>query len=204
MHGRLSAILRKLEVAHEPGLTQTQLFLRVRLIFFGDARHVLTDFSIPRMKTCYQYLRSGAHGKLGTLLPCKCSSSHRSETARHNDSSYSWIADSFNINTWMIVSSMIINGLSWWQGSGFIFLNLVPESFVSNGSNISSLDMRMAWLWLRCTYFSTECSPGRDSPYHLSGCCEVFFWYLGIPMDNPESRRDGLVRDPLLDLLRTS
>ncbi|KAH7319845.1 permease for cytosine/purines, uracil, thiamine, allantoin-domain-containing protein [Stachybotrys elegans] len=26
-----------------------------------------------------------------------------------------WIADSFNINTWMISSSMIINGLSWWQ-----------------------------------------------------------------------------------------
>ncbi|KAF8545302.1 permease for cytosine/purines, uracil, thiamine, allantoin-domain-containing protein [Trichophaea hybrida] len=26
-----------------------------------------------------------------------------------------WIADSFNINTWMISSSMIIQGLSWWQ-----------------------------------------------------------------------------------------
>ncbi|KAF7542415.1 hypothetical protein G7Z17_g11593 [Cylindrodendrum hubeiense] len=26
-----------------------------------------------------------------------------------------WIADSFNINTWMISSSMIIGGLSWWQ-----------------------------------------------------------------------------------------
>ncbi|RYP68236.1 hypothetical protein DL770_008472 [Monosporascus sp. CRB-9-2] len=26
-----------------------------------------------------------------------------------------WIADSFNINTWMISSSMIVNGLSWWQ-----------------------------------------------------------------------------------------
>ncbi|KAI0716451.1 permease for cytosine/purines, uracil, thiamine, allantoin-domain-containing protein [Earliella scabrosa] len=26
-----------------------------------------------------------------------------------------WIADSFNINTWMIVSSMIQLGLSWWQ-----------------------------------------------------------------------------------------
>ncbi|KAI5853717.1 permease for cytosine/purines, uracil, thiamine, allantoin-domain-containing protein [Tricharina praecox] len=26
-----------------------------------------------------------------------------------------WIADSFNINTWMISSSMIIAGLSWWQ-----------------------------------------------------------------------------------------
>ncbi|KOS23214.1 Uracil permease [Escovopsis weberi] len=26
-----------------------------------------------------------------------------------------WIADAFNINTWMISSSMIIGGLSWWQ-----------------------------------------------------------------------------------------
>ncbi|KAK4089379.1 hypothetical protein Purlil1_6368 [Purpureocillium lilacinum] len=26
-----------------------------------------------------------------------------------------WIADSFNINTWMIASSMISGGLSWWQ-----------------------------------------------------------------------------------------
>ncbi|KAI9812869.1 MAG: hypothetical protein M1827_004387 [Pycnora praestabilis] len=26
-----------------------------------------------------------------------------------------WIADSFNINTWMISSSMIISGMSWWQ-----------------------------------------------------------------------------------------
>ncbi|KAF9023663.1 hypothetical protein BDZ89DRAFT_1114977 [Hymenopellis radicata] len=26
-----------------------------------------------------------------------------------------WIADSFNINTWMIVSSMVQNKLSWWQ-----------------------------------------------------------------------------------------
>ncbi|CAM1511707.1 Fc.00g092200.m01.CDS01 [Cosmosporella sp. VM-42] len=26
-----------------------------------------------------------------------------------------WVADSFNINTWMISASMIVNGLSWWQ-----------------------------------------------------------------------------------------
>ncbi|EQL00840.1 uracil permease-like protein [Ophiocordyceps sinensis CO18] len=26
-----------------------------------------------------------------------------------------WIADSFNINTWIISSSMIVGGLSWWQ-----------------------------------------------------------------------------------------
>ena len=26
-----------------------------------------------------------------------------------------WVADSFNINTWMIVSASILEGLSWWQ-----------------------------------------------------------------------------------------
>ncbi|KIM26777.1 hypothetical protein M408DRAFT_177502 [Serendipita vermifera MAFF 305830] len=26
-----------------------------------------------------------------------------------------WVADCFNINTWMIVSSMVTSGLSWWQ-----------------------------------------------------------------------------------------
>ncbi|KAJ7124811.1 permease for cytosine/purines, uracil, thiamine, allantoin-domain-containing protein [Mycena crocata] len=26
-----------------------------------------------------------------------------------------WVADSFNVNTWMIVSSMVTSGLSWWQ-----------------------------------------------------------------------------------------
>jgi NCS1 family nucleobase:cation symporter-1 len=27
----------------------------------------------------------------------------------------SWIADSFNINTWMIVSSSVQAGMAWWQ-----------------------------------------------------------------------------------------
>lgn len=26
-----------------------------------------------------------------------------------------WIADSFNLNTWMIANSMVTAGLSWWQ-----------------------------------------------------------------------------------------
>ncbi|CAG8980041.1 hypothetical protein HYALB_00009250 [Hymenoscyphus albidus] len=41
------------------------------------------------------------------------------EPARRQWSSWNfvgfWIADSFNINTWMISSSMIVGGLSWWQ-----------------------------------------------------------------------------------------
>ncbi|KAJ7267010.1 permease for cytosine/purines, uracil, thiamine, allantoin-domain-containing protein [Mycena haematopus] len=48
-----------------------------------------------------------------------------------------WVADSFNVNTWMIVSSMVQLGLSWWQAwicvwlgygivSPFIVLNARP------------------------------------------------------------------------------
>lgn len=46
-----------------------------------------------------------------------------------------WIADSFNVNTWMIVSSMIELGLSWWQawicvwiGYGFVAPFLVANA----------------------------------------------------------------------------
>ncbi|CAF5024759.1 unnamed protein product, partial [Rotaria sp. Silwood1] len=26
-----------------------------------------------------------------------------------------WLADSININTWMIISSMVVGGLAWWE-----------------------------------------------------------------------------------------
>ncbi|KAE9405020.1 hypothetical protein BT96DRAFT_988856 [Gymnopus androsaceus JB14] len=37
------------------------------------------------------------------------------QTWRHRNFFAFWIADSFNVNTWMIASSMIQAGLSWWQ-----------------------------------------------------------------------------------------
>jgi nucleobase:cation symporter-1, NCS1 family len=40
-----------------------------------------------------------------------------------------WIADSFNINTWMISSSMIVNGLSWWQAWICVWLGYTIAGF---------------------------------------------------------------------------
>ncbi|KAJ3817700.1 permease for cytosine/purines, uracil, thiamine, allantoin-domain-containing protein [Lentinula raphanica] len=37
------------------------------------------------------------------------------QTWKHRNFIAFWIADSFNVNTWMIASSMIQAGLSWWQ-----------------------------------------------------------------------------------------
>jgi nucleobase:cation symporter-1, NCS1 family len=37
------------------------------------------------------------------------------QTWKHRNFVAFWIADSFNVNTWMIASSMIQVGLSWWQ-----------------------------------------------------------------------------------------
>ncbi|KAF8299891.1 NCS1 nucleoside transporter family [Clavulina sp. PMI_390] len=74
--GAFSRFLEKLEVPHEPGLTQTQLFLRNE-----------------------------------DLLPVE---PDRRKWRGRNFIAF-WIADSFNINTWMIVSSMITNGLSWYE-----------------------------------------------------------------------------------------
>ncbi|KAL1837977.1 hypothetical protein VTJ49DRAFT_3166 [Mycothermus thermophilus] len=40
-----------------------------------------------------------------------------------------WIADSFNINTWMISSSMIVSGLSWWQSWICVWLGYFISGF---------------------------------------------------------------------------
>ncbi|KAG5955508.1 hypothetical protein E4U57_003395 [Claviceps arundinis] len=46
-----------------------------------------------------------------------------------------WIADSYNINTWMISSSMIIAGLSWWQAWICVWIGYSIAAFfvVMNG-----------------------------------------------------------------------
>ncbi|CRK16063.1 hypothetical protein BN1723_002240 [Verticillium longisporum] len=42
-----------------------------------------------------------------------------------------WVADSFNINSWMIGSSMVVSGLSWWQAWACVWLGyLVAGIFV--------------------------------------------------------------------------
>lgn len=66
----------KLEVSHEPGLTNAQLML--------------------------------ANEDLKPVEP------ERRTWGSWNFVAF-WISDSFNINTWMISSSNIVDGLSWWQ-----------------------------------------------------------------------------------------
>ncbi|KAJ5091524.1 Uracil permease [Penicillium alfredii] len=73
---RIKWILDKATVAHEPGLTNTQLMLTN-----DDLRPV------EPTRRQWRWLNYIAF----------------------------WIADSLNINTWMISSSMIVDGLSWWQ-----------------------------------------------------------------------------------------
>ncbi|KAJ7269879.1 permease for cytosine/purines, uracil, thiamine, allantoin-domain-containing protein [Mycena rebaudengoi] len=91
-------ILERLEVAHQPGLTYSELFLSNE-----------------------------------DLLPVE---KERRTWGGYNFFAF-WVADSFNVNTWMIVSSMVQLGLSWWQAwicvwigysfvSPFIVMNARP------------------------------------------------------------------------------
>ncbi|CAE6429940.1 hypothetical protein ACGC1H_000870 [Rhizoctonia solani] len=74
-----------------------------------------------------------------------------------------WIADSFNINTWMIVSSMITDGLSWWQawicvwlGYGivapFIVLNARPGAMQHITFPVVARTSFGLWGSLWCTF----------------------------------------------------
>ncbi len=68
-----------------------------------------------------------------------------------------WLADSININTWMIISSMVVGGLAWWE----------------------------AWLcvWIGYTFSSIFiCLSGRiGATYHISFpvVCRSFFGLFG-------------------------
>lgn len=72
----------------------------------------------------------------GVELRCLVSFYALTDETRHLQFT-SWVADSYNLNTWMIVSSMVGLGLSWWQAwicvwlgygiiSPFIVLNARP------------------------------------------------------------------------------
>ena len=51
-----------------------------------------------------------------------------------------WIADSFNINTWMISSSMIIGGLSWWQSWICVWIGyLISGTFICMTGRIGAV-----------------------------------------------------------------
>lgn len=121
---RPKSLLRKLEVAHEPNLTTTQLFLTNE-----DLQPVPPECRTWKAWNFYAF----------------------------------WIADSFNINTWMIVSSMITNGLSWWQawicvwlGYGivapFIVLNARPGAMQHLTFPVVARTSFGLWGSLWCTF----------------------------------------------------
>ena len=97
---------------------------------------------VHRMRICVLWKQRSGLGGDGTLSPCPSFPSLTTSAYRTQNS---WIADSFNINTfafsftfcivrphtlacrWMIVSSMVQLGMSWWQawicvwiGYGFV------------------------------------------------------------------------------------
>ncbi|CAE6424561.1 unnamed protein product [Rhizoctonia solani] len=121
---RPSSILKRLEVEHEPGLSNTQLFLTNE-----DLQPVPSERRTWKAWNFYAF----------------------------------WIADSFNINTWMIVSSMITDGLSWWQawicvwlGYGivapFIVLNARPGAIQHITFPVVARTSFGLWGSLWCTF----------------------------------------------------
>ena len=51
-----------------------------------------------------------------------------------------WLADSMNINTFMIASSMIISGLSWWQSWICVWIGyLIAGSFICSTGRIGAV-----------------------------------------------------------------
>lgn len=95
-------------------------------------------------------------------------------------------ADSFNINTWMISSSQIVDGLSWWQS--WICVWVCPKMpFMLRIFLIS-----IAWLQHSGRFRV------RDRPYWsnishlLPRCRSIFFRYLGCAMASIQQGCYGL------------
>ncbi|PIL23545.1 transporter [Ganoderma sinense ZZ0214-1] len=105
-----------------------------------------------------------------------------------------WVADSFNINTWMIASSMIQLGLSWWQAwicvwiGGADKLWRVGEPVVcvqQRRNGMASIGGSCVLVMLRAMWPSVN-----DIPNHLpasSGTttkgfmCFFLFWLISLP-----------------------
>jgi hypothetical protein len=90
---KLNQLLERLEVESEPGLSHTQLML---------TNHDLKPVELERRQW-------GAWNYVGFWIG-------KSVAFNANAPKLMCLADSFNINTWMISSSLITGfGLSWWQ-----------------------------------------------------------------------------------------
>jgi hypothetical protein len=86
-----------------------------------------------------------------------------------------WIADSFNLNTFVIASSMISAGLTWWQ----VCEELNHERRQPNHLGIPMCRHRILARW---TYFSAQCPTWSCFRTHLPLRQQNYIWYLWISM----------------------
>jgi hypothetical protein len=109
-----------------------------------------------------------------------------------------WIADSFNINTWMIASASILDGLSWWQAWICVWVRIRDRS---HSRKKAVLILIVGWIlhrWrLHLLDWTHRCYLSHFLPRHQQSKLR----YLGFPMACPESRCHGvcMVRCPELD-----
>ncbi|KAE8147710.1 permease for cytosine/purines, uracil, thiamine, allantoin-domain-containing protein [Aspergillus avenaceus] len=93
---RIKQWVEKLEVSSEPGLTNTQLMLTNHDLRPGEIIELAGGPREMPLATSFLFEPERRQWKWFNFIAF-------------------WIADSLNINTWMISSSMIVDGLSWWQ-----------------------------------------------------------------------------------------
>ena len=92
-------------------------------------------------------------------------------------------------NTWMISSSMIVGGLSWWQSWIWCAYDSV---FLSFGSQFEFLRQCLVRLLYRRILYLLDGSYRRCLSYRISRCCTVFLRDLGFLMACLQSRGNGL------------
>ncbi|KAJ5865812.1 hypothetical protein N7534_000365 [Penicillium rubens] len=107
---KLKWILDKAAVENEPGLTNAQMMLTNNDLRPGET---IQAYSISDPPLIYHSRGSRRIQKL-TNGNRTIVDPERRQWKWINFIAF-WIADSLNINTWMISSSMIVDGLSWWQ-----------------------------------------------------------------------------------------
>lgn len=95
---RARQVVKRLETSHLEGLSHTELFLATEdLLPVTDEKKTWDAWNFVSL------LIWSSVGECGALL------------IRTSQVGF-WIADSFNLNTFVIASSMISSGLNWWQG----------------------------------------------------------------------------------------
>jgi hypothetical protein len=98
-----------------------------------------------------------------------------------------WIADSFNINTWMISSSNIVDGLSWWQSWICVWVRMLSTLPVA-----SFADRYIARLLYRSLLRVHDRSNRCHLPYFFPCRQSRILWSLGCFMARIQPCSNGL------------